>query len=237
MLTEVVGASNPVVAHYLRLHLIEILSLARERGVSSLESDNILMTSLSRAEASKHCVDLSRGTEAVERMAAETFAAACAADAEGRLDVELAQEYDKACFLLEALAQCREEGVTRDVEQKVHHARQRAALIRRSTQCGMVGAGPCALGLGASHEERPPLEAQTSQPASLLPEPTRTDAVTSDSRELATPHATLNRPPSRVQKAALSKAEQARTALSCNDVAASRRLVAGALEILERGTV
>jgi len=206
------------------------------------------MMSLSRAEAGKQCLDLTGGPEAVERLASETFASACAADTEGRWDVELAKDYDKACLLLEALAQFREQCPAREVEQKVHHARQRAALIRSSTQCVLSSAGPCAFDLGAGGEGRPPLGARSAQPASFFSvrhtpsmnqssQATRAVGLTLDPGERAVPNATEKRLPSRVQKAALSKAEQAMAALSCNDVAGSRRLVTGALEILESGTV
>lgn len=201
------------------------------------------MISLSRAEAGKQCLDLTGGPEAVERLASETFASACAADTEGRWDVELANEYDKASLLLEALAQFREQCPAREVEQKVHHARQRAALIRSSTQCVLSSA----FDLGAGGEGRPPLGARSAQPASFFSvrhtpsmnqsaQATRAVGLTLDPWECAVPNATEKRLPSRVQKAALSKAEQAMAALSCNDVAGSRRLVTGALEILESGT-
>jgi len=247
-----VNPVNPVAAHHLRVHLVEVL--AGDRQAASPDSDAILMSTLQQAEAGKQILDLSCGRGAMERFAEEAFLKASTADSSGRFDEGLASEYEDAQLYLEALAQFAE--LPPETQQRITHAQQRSSLIRNLAQMGMMGrlatqggapSAASAAGMAQAEVLAPsspalidPVAAPSPAPAQPQPRPT-VRAEPAARAPQAPPQATVSANgrgfPFKVQKAAMNAAEKGLGCLEFNDLNGARRLVAKALEHLETGTL
>lgn len=121
--------TQPIVAYYCRVHLVEILINARQRGESTPDSDAILFETLDCAEASKKTLDLADGREEMEAYSLYLFDEADAVDRAGRGDTTTAMMFHDSGLFIEALAQFYDGHLPPDLLAKSRHAKSRAVQL------------------------------------------------------------------------------------------------------------
>ena len=153
------GEHQAVVAHYCRMHAVELMMQARKAGDTSPELEKQLLEELQRAEASKKSLKLTggEGQATVESFALNVFDAADEADHAARDSSSQGQVFQKfyaAALFLDVCAQFYGE-LPPDLLEKARYARFRVVQIREGAQTGHAilsrGArrsGPCGRGAG-----------------------------------------------------------------------------------------
>ena len=144
--------SEPVIAHYCRVHAVEQMIRARQREEADDESNDLLMATLEVAEAKKAGLDLQEGRDVMEGFARRVYACADAADRarppelDRDRDDEVATQLQTASLLVEALAQFYGGELPGALAAAAGYARARAVLLaeyaRVAEDCARLGKRP-----------------------------------------------------------------------------------------------
>jgi hypothetical protein len=215
-----IEASQPMAAHYLRVHAIELLIRAKTPG-----SDPLLQQVFAEAESKKAALDLTDGPATMEACALRAFEEALDAERAGAASSKLIVQLRSACLLLGALAQFHEDALPAGLAEKLACAQ--ACYAKPSTAGSLpvapqpskacATAAPAALAAPAAPAAPAALEA-TATPA--VPEGLATGQFSGLSR-------------TKRQKEAKKKSEQAANALASKEVSKARSLIVEALALLE----
>lgn len=134
-----VEAAQPVVAHYLRVHIVEQLLRAKKRGELDAQARGLLLATLEEAEAKKAALDLASGPQQMEAHARRIFRAAVDADAVGAAAPEL---LEAAGLLAEALAQFSGGELPAALRPVLLYAHARAQHLRERLRAGAPPEAP-----------------------------------------------------------------------------------------------
>ncbi|CAE7443898.1 LIP5 [Symbiodinium natans] len=156
-------AAQPVVAHYLRIHALEMLLAAKQSGQSrTAEADKLLLTTFEKAEQTKASLDLTGGAEQLRHFAVQNYEQAISADG-GVATADLAQNLLTAGLCLGALAQFGQ--MEPALAERAAYAKSRAGHLRECLRHQLPPAAP-----------QPPVQPPAA-PAAPAPPPPRTPAA------------------------------------------------------------
>lgn len=132
---------QPVVAHYCRMHAVELMMQARKAGDTSQELEKQLLEELQRAEASKKSLNLTgaEGQATTESFALKVFDTADEADHAARDSSSQGQVFQKfyaAALFLDVCAQFYDGELPPDLAEKARYARFRVVQIREGLRQG-----------------------------------------------------------------------------------------------------
>lgn len=231
---EELGAHEPVVAYYCRVHAVEILAQAYRAGDNGPEVVTLLTAEMTKAEDAKKVLDLSQGQEAMQVFALQIFDSADVKDRAGCGDAGVAHQFYVASQFVDACAQFFDGELPPDLQEKSKYAKYRAMQIRESVRQGVSPAPPPAGGSAAA-PAAPGSGAAAAEAAAappLLPL-AATPAVT---RPTLQPAAGVRLPSSGDGIAGARKqAEYAASALDFGDVTTARQCLHEALRLLDSG--
>eukprot|EP00930_Biecheleria_cincta_P048031 TRINITY_DN33407_c0_g1_i1.p1 TRINITY_DN33407_c0_g1~~TRINITY_DN33407_c0_g1_i1.p1 ORF type:complete len:646 (+),score=149.10 TRINITY_DN33407_c0_g1_i1:73-2010(+) len=228
-----IEARQPMAAHYLRVHAIELLIRAKTPG-----SDPLLQQVFLDAESKKAALDLTNGPAAMEAFALRAFENALNSERAGADSSKLTVQLRSACLLLGALAQFHNDGaLPAGLAEKLAYAQ--ACYAKPSTPASLPAAPqPSRTCATAAHAEpaaysapaapaAPAAQAAHAGPAALA----ATAAPAVPSGPAAGQISSLSI--AKRQKEAKKKSEQAAKALSSKDVSKARSLIVEALALIE----
>eukprot|EP00403_Amphidinium_massartii_P041101 CAMPEP_0178446760 /NCGR_PEP_ID=MMETSP0689_2-20121128/40998_1 /TAXON_ID=160604 /ORGANISM="Amphidinium massartii, Strain CS-259" /LENGTH=506 /DNA_ID=CAMNT_0020071651 /DNA_START=15 /DNA_END=1531 /DNA_ORIENTATION=- len=136
---EDLAESEPIVAHFCRLHAIELLLRARQAGESDSACDDVLFSEFRAAEKAKQLLDLTNGREYMHKFALDEFELTDRMDRAGERDSSIVSKFHLAAMFLEALAQFYDGGVLPpDIMNRVQYAKSRAFFMKDCLQRGMT---------------------------------------------------------------------------------------------------
>ena len=139
---EELAEHEPAVAYYCRLHAIEQLMRAHQKGEASGEEKNLLLAELQKAEDVKKSLNISSsdGQGTVESFALRVFDAADASDRSARDKTGQAAAVSKlyaAALFLDVCAQFHDGELPPDLAEKARYARFRVVQIREGLKQGI----------------------------------------------------------------------------------------------------
>ena len=228
-----IAAHQPVVAHFCRLHAIELMMKARQSGNTSPELEKQLLGELGEAEAAKKTLNIAsaQGQSTTESFALRVFDGADAADHAARdreSQAAVFQKFYAAALFLDVCAQFYDGELPPDLAEKARYARFRVVQIREGLKQGVPSypeapsadasasaEAPAAAALGASSlaPQLPPAAISAASPA-VISSTTHTAPTTSQREE------------------ARKQTEMASSALDFGDVATARKSLLEALRVL-----
>lgn len=134
-------AIDPVIAHYCRLHAVEILIRARKLKEATAESDALLMSTLEEAELKRKDLDLTHGQVRCEALVYNLWNEAVGTD-DGSTEGFRAspQRLYMAAIFMEVLGQFHGGELPQDLAARSGYAKGRAVYIR---DCLRKGCEPC----------------------------------------------------------------------------------------------
>ena len=230
---EELAEHEPAVAYYCRLHAIEQLMRAHQKGEASGEEKNLLLAELQKAEDIKKSLSISGsdGQGTVESFALRVFDAADASDRSARDKTGQAAAVSKlyaAALFLDVCAQFHDGELPPDLAEKARYARFRVVQIREGLKQGIPSypSDPAAGSLGesetavagpsAAYAASPAVPAAPCPPVSQSPMPAG-----------FAPQGT-----GPVRDKAREQLELASSALDFRDVATARKCLQEALRLL-----
>ena len=177
---EELAGHEPAVAYYCRLHAIELLMRAHQKGETSPEEKQLLLAELQKAEDTKKALNISStdGQATAESFALRVFDAADAADRSANDKSTQAAAVSKlyaAALFLDVCAQFHEGELPPDLAEKARYARFRVVQIREGLKQG-IPSYPAAAEAGAETQASPPLpisgySASSAAPAAVVAPP------------------------------------------------------------------
>ncbi|CAE7042259.1 LIP5 [Symbiodinium sp. KB8] len=255
--------SQPVAAHYLRIHALEMLLTAKQRGQTNAESDKLLFATFEKAEEAKARLDLSRGAEQLRHFAVQNYEQAVSADG-GPADAKQAWDLLTAGLCLDALAQFG--AVEPALKERAQYAKSRAEHLRSclrlqqapeapqppqqplapvapaapAAQAPVVPpppprapAAPAAPDPPAAPAAPAPAAAPKAQPKPSAPPPSRPTAVVPQAQPAPVPAAGSTLSASKRQAEARKKADQAIAAVAAGSDDSARALIREAIGLLQ----
>lgn len=215
-----IEASQPMAAHYLRVHAIEVLIRAK-----TPVSDPLLQQVFAEAESKKAALDLTDGPATMEACALRAFEEALDAERAGAASSKLIVQLRSACLLLGALAQFHKDALPAGLAEKLACAQ---ACYAKPSTAGSLSVAP-----------QPSKACATAAPAAIAapvaPAAPAALAATAAPAVPAGPAAGQFSGLSRTkrQKEAKKKSEQAANAIASKEVSKARSLIVEALALLE----
>ncbi|CAE8701875.1 unnamed protein product [Polarella glacialis] len=135
-------ATQPLISHYLRIHALELLIGAKQRGETTPEADALLFSTFSEAEAKKASLDLTDGPSQMEAFALRSFDSAVANDVSGLPVNKLPVQLYVASLFVDALAQFHTGILPPHLLKISQYAKGRALHIRECLQRGVEPSPP-----------------------------------------------------------------------------------------------
>lgn len=249
-------ASEPLVAHYCRVHAVEVLMRNRGAGRSSSESRACLLRLLEEAEAGKQRLqrdfDLSTGQKTMEKFAVRAFDDAIGVDsaAGGATGLEArARRLERAAIYLDLLAQFHDGALPPSLAEASQYAHDRSGHILGCLLSSTVPEPPkpprltmsTTLTTGAkvvSGTSEAPASIQASQPP--VQPPSRASAAQPSTMRPAAPApaavvapAVLAMSTSKRKTEAKKRADLAANCVEADDHAGACKLIREALALLE----
>lgn len=241
---EELTAHEPIIAHYCRLHAIELLMRARKEGALSKEAQDLMLSEFGRAEEGKKKLDLSDGHDKMEAFAHRIFDAADDVDRAGGATMGTVKQYYMAGLFLDVCAQFYDGELPPDLAEKSKYAKYRTMEIRKCLQQGVRPAPPPAASenheggtmstssdLIAVNSSAPPLPAPATAPPM---EQTQMVAPALAGGSIGIPAGRGVHTPSGTEREDAKKhLENASSALDFNDAESARKFLREALQLLE----
>ena len=232
-----IAAHQPVVAHFCRMHAIELMMKARQSGNTSPELEKQLLGELGEAEAAKKTLNIAsaQGQSTTESFALRVFDGADAADHAARdreSQAAVFQKFYAAALFLDVCAQFYDGELPPDLAEKARYARFRVVQIREGLKQGVPSypEAPSADASAASAEA--PAAPAALAASSLTPQLPAAPAISAASPAVIA-SATHSAPTTTSQREeARKQTEMASSALDFGDVATARKCLQEALRVL-----
>mmetsp|Transcript_19395 Transcript_19395/g.45110 ORF Transcript_19395/g.45110 Transcript_19395/m.45110 type:complete len:507 (-) Transcript_19395:21-1541(-) len=163
--------AEPIVAHYCRIHAIELLLQVSENetGHSKSELERRITEELEAAEVFSKNLDLSSGRDCMHKFALIEFEETCNLDMAGRRDGRIALRHSLASQFLEALQQFYDDReLPPHLMRRAQYAQSRALFIQDRVACKAPVAAP----VPTCFDEQPPSASSAPTVVPLAPTPT-----------------------------------------------------------------